>query len=133
MQFLGEDDVWEKGVCVAYLVDVTVSELTVPATWQGKSVIAVVKGSNVITDLKIEEGIRYLEDMDLRSLKSVEIPSSVTFMSRAFDFCRDLEKVVIPGDVGRIEQYSFWRCESLISVEFAGRSGTVQDSFRELI
>ena len=131
LEFLGEDDVWENGVCVAYLNDVTVSELTVPASYQGRTVVAAVGGSNEITDLKLEEGIRFLENMDLRSLKSVEIPSSVTFMSRAFDFCRDLEEVVIPGDVGRIEQYSFWKCESLKSVDFTGRIGTVQDSFQE--
>ena len=131
LQFLGEEDVWENGVCVADLSDVTVSELTVPASYQGRSVVAVIKGSSAITDLKIEEGIRYLEDMDLRSLKSVGIPSSVTFMSRAFDFCQDLEEVVVPGDIERMEEYSFWKCESMKKVEFLGCVELVQDSFQD--
>ena len=55
-----------------------------------------------------------------KNIKSVTIPSTVTFIARsAFDSCVNLKNVSVPGSVNKIGNASFFNCTRLTSVNIA--------------
>lgn len=53
-------------------------------------------------------------------LKEIELPESLTTLDyNAFSYCASLSSVKIPGKVGRISPYSFYKCSNLQKVELA--------------
>ena len=54
-------------------------------------------------------------------LKIISIPDSVTSIgSSAFEYCKNLTRVIIPDSVTYIAHYAFQDCHNLISVNFKG-------------
>ncbi len=66
---------------------------------------------------------------ECRSLTSVSIPGSVTSIGRyAFCGCSGLTSVSIPGSVTSIGKFAFWGCSGLTSVSIPGSVMSIGDS-----
>ncbi|MBD5131622.1 MAG: leucine-rich repeat protein [Clostridiales bacterium] len=46
-------------------------------------------------------------------LKSIKIPSGVTYLSSIFGDCENLEEVILPEGLRKIDGFMFWGCKSL--------------------
>ena len=57
-----------------------------------------------------------------RNFESYEVPSFITDISSAFNRCKDIETIVVNGDV-KISEFCFDGCTSLQSVIFEGDAG----------
>lgn len=68
---------------------------------------------------------------NLKSLTSIEIPTSVTkICNRAFAYCSSLTSITIPANVLEIENNSFRYCDNLTSVTIEATSITIgSDAF----
>ncbi|MBO4872802.1 MAG: leucine-rich repeat domain-containing protein [Lachnospiraceae bacterium] len=120
----------DQDVYICDIREVSTAELTVPSEFKGKPVVAVIGsptgGNSTLTSLKIGEGVLYLERIaNLSALKSVTLPSSVTFLKDAFENCPLLEEIVFPGKIGWIGGFSFRKCSALQRVTFREDVGTV--------
>ncbi len=125
LQFCKDQDVY-----ICDIREVSAAELTVPSEYRGKAVVAVIGsltgGNSTLTSLKIGEGVLYLENIaGLSALKSVTLPSSVTFLKDAFQNCPLLEEIVFPGKISRIGGFSFRNCSALRRVTFREDVGTI--------
>ena len=77
-------------------------------------------GCHSLKSVNIPSSVTYIGEnafKDCRSLKSVNIPSSVTYIGEnAFEGCSSLTSVNIPSSVTNIGWYAFSDCSSLTSV-----------------
>lgn len=91
-------------------------------TWSGTFSFAGVNCERAV----IQEGITGICERafwNVRSLKSVQLPSSVTTIGdRAFSECVNLTHIEIPESVTSIGSCAFSGCERLANVQFGGNS-----------
>jgi hypothetical protein len=102
----------------------TATTVMIPATIEGKPVIAIGKGAfkgcSGLTSVTIPSGvtsIRHYTFYRCSGLTSVTIPSGVTSIGfRAFAGCSGLTSVTILSGVTYIGSYAFWGCSGLTSI-----------------
>ena len=127
LQYCENQDVY---ICDIGNTDST--ELVVPSHYKNKPVVAVIStafnGNDALASLKIEDGILYLESIkNFSSLKTVVLPSSVTYLMDAFKNCPALEEVIFPGKISCIGRSSFQKCSALQRVIFRDDVETLTD------
>ena len=74
----------------------------------------------------------YITDLDgtftfCTSLKSITIPSSVTYLHRTFSYCEALESVTLPNTLTTIEANTFSACTSLTTITIPASVTSIGD------
>lgn len=107
-------------------VKTTVTEITIPAEYEGKPVIAIsakaFNGFTALTKITIPDSVTSILSSafeNCRALTSVTIPDSVTSLGKtSFKNCTALSSVVIGSGIKTISENAFEGCKALTSVTF---------------
>lgn len=106
------------------------SVVTVPATYEGKQVVAVAEeafaGNSTITKVTLPEGLRTIGNKAFykcENLMQINLPQSLTAIGEmAFCNCYLLQAVVIPKNVQTIGAAAFSNCSRLASFTVSGEN-----------
>ena len=132
-----EGDPEEAYLCVVN--GYTDPDLTIPATYKDKPVVAVATGSDDLTRVKIKhvvipEGVLFIESgfSSYSSLESVSFPSTLRGIFNSFSGCSALTSVNFTSHDKMIIRFSFNRCKNLESVVYSyGTNDVSDDCFME--
>ena len=125
-----------KSYTVDHLTDYTVTEVTIPSTYNGKPVTEIGACAFVrnekLTAVTIGNGIVTIGDDAFNgcyNLSSITLPSSLkTIGDGAFTGCSALRSVTIPSSVTSVGERAFIYCESLTTVNIKCNLKTIEAS-----
>ncbi|MCH5151848.1 MAG: leucine-rich repeat protein [Clostridiales bacterium] len=115
---------YQDGLQVTGFTIRTVTEIVVPETYEGKTVLAIgqyaFNGYDKLTSVTLPSSIQYISSyafLNCSSLTTINIPYGVTsILGSTFKGCSSLDNVTLPTSVTRIYNNAFDGCTSLSNI-----------------
>ena len=120
--------------------NVTAEYVTVPATFNGKPVVAIAdkafQSNKKLKGVIISEGITTVGMAAFQgctNLETVAFADSITSIgAKAFAQCTSLKSIVLPENLKSIEGVAFYNCSGLVHIELSNKLTSISDTAFDL-